>query len=247
MFKRKKAPNYLRIISLVIMIVIILYLIAVAMFIFNFNEAKNQHLKNLLSQKNLEKNLISQNLISYLKDDRIFLPQEDAAAPTLGDPKAPITIYEYSGFDCGYSQTVQPILKTLLQKYQGQVKLVWKDLPLNSSAETVNAHLAAYCAQEQNKFWQYHDLLWQNQKNFSSANLSQLAKNLKLNLSQFNNCLEQKKYLDQINKNIAEADELLIPGTPHFYINDQEKTGLITLAEMEQAILAELPAGQKVK
>lgn len=161
--------------------------------------------------------------------------------PQLGPANAPITFVEYSDFQCPYCAQVQPIIKQILEKYPGKIKLVWKNLPIKQLHPTAELTAqAALCAGEQDKFWQYHDLLFANQEYFTSEILTGFAKQLDLDISGFSVCLSSGKMSPRVGKTLQEAADLNIDSTPHFYINNQEISGADELENFERVIEIEL-------
>lgn len=239
MFRQKKSPNYLKFISIVIgSIFIILGLLAAFT---NPPTTELDDLEALLKNFNNSPELITSNLISYVKQNIITEPTIFAQSPILGPAEAPITIFEFSCFSCPASRDSQPILEQVLEKYPAKIKLVWKDLPLPELyPDSEMAHLAARCAQAQDKFWEYQEKLWANQDDFSLDNLKKIAQDLKLDKSDFANCLSEEKLKELIKADVDEASQLSISGTPHFYINSQEIFGIATLDDFAKVINTEL-------
>jgi len=239
MFRNKKTPNYLKFISIVIgsMFIIIGLLAAFT----NPPETEFDELDKLLQKFNSSPEMITSNLMSYVKKNIVTEPTIFDQSPTLGKSDAPITIFEFSCFSCPASRDIQPILKQVLEKYPDKIKLVWKDLPLPELyPDSEMAHLAARCAQAQNKFWPYQEKLWANQDDFSIDNLKRISQDIGLNKNDFSKCLSDKKLEELINADVSEASQLSISGTPHFYINSQEIFGIATLEDFEKVINAEL-------
>jgi len=201
----------------------------------------NQTNNNQPALTNQSADIVSKNMVSFLADNPIVEPQIRDTDPILGSKEAPITIYEYSSLACPSSARMNPLIKELLKLYPDKVKIVWKDLPLaDVYPNAKGAHLALRCAQEQNKFSEYQELLFANQNDLSQKNLLALANQAGLNLDNFNTCLADSQTAQLINENIAEAESLDIPGTPHFYINSQELLGISQLEDFQQIIDAEL-------
>ncbi|MDE1726839.1 MAG: DsbA family protein [Thaumarchaeota archaeon] len=179
----------------------------------------------------------------------LFYPHEDSTAtntvsaqtlmengsPILGDPNAKITIVEFGDYQCTYCHLFHQDTKDqLIQEYvnTGKVNFVFRDFPLNGP-DSVLAAEAAYCANDQNKYWQYHDELynnwggertgWVNQKS-----LDQFATNVGLDLGQFDNCMDAKKYESKVLDNQKFGQEIGIDGTPSFIIfNDKKITRVV--------------------
>jgi len=160
---------------------------------------------------------------------------------TRGVPAAKITMIEFTDFRCPFCLQAYTTVKNLLKKYEGKVKLAFRDLPLREAdAQGPGPADAARCAWEQGKFWEYHDLLFENQDETSGSAYREYAEDLSLNLNQFNSCVEGEKYREQIQTDFREALSLAIPGTPFFYINGIPLNGARPQPEFEEIIDAEL-------
>jgi protein-disulfide isomerase len=172
---------------------------------------------------------------------KITHPQVSPEDPQLGAQTAAITIIEYSDFNCSYCANVQSILNELFIKYPDKIKLVWKNLPIKYIYPTSEmAAIAALCAGKQDKFWQYHDLLFANQNNFSKDAFVDFAKELNLDTENFFKCLDDEATLPRVKQTMQEAEDLNINGTPHFYINQQEIVGAADLDSFIDIIDIEL-------
>ena len=229
-----KTPNYLNFI-VVIFALIILLISLLAIF--------GHSSKQLSSPTSITPNpvKIEPGVVSTIQEQTLYAPKVDIDSPVLGDPKAPISIFEYSSFSCPNSRAIQPTIQSILKLYPGKVKLIWKDMPLTSEyPKALIAHIGARCAQKQNKFWDYENLLWQNQNNFSTSTIINLAQKLKLDIDIFNACLINPEMQATIINDEKEADALAIPGTPHFYINKQEISGVGSVDDFKRLIEAEL-------
>ncbi|MDP3042970.1 MAG: thioredoxin domain-containing protein [bacterium] len=161
--------------------------------------------------------------------------------PGMGNEKAPVTIVIFSDYQCGFCQKQEQILKNLLNQYGDKIRLIWKDYP-ESDENSISflAAVAGRCAQEQKKFWEYHDLLFQNSNGLNSKILFELARKLNLNINQFNYCLSGSEAEQLIKDNIEEADALGISGVPFIYVNDREVMGEITFEELRRIVEIEL-------
>lgn len=143
--------------------------------------------------------------------------------PYLGYDDSPVTIVMYSDFQCEFCKSfIDDTLSTILSTYPNEVKFVHKDFPLatiHPLAQT--AALAGQCAYNQNKFWEMHSLIFENQSTLEETSFSQFATTLSLDQTLFDSCMQDSLTLDEINADIAEGTALNITGTPTFYINDQ--------------------------
>ena len=165
------------------------------------------------------------------------------SARLRGDPKAPVTIVEFSVFQCPYCKTVQPTLKDLLTKYNGRVKLSFRDFPVRSLHPQAEAAAeAARCAEEQGKFWEYHDALFADQSKLDAAGLTSTARSLGLDEKSFQSCLASGKFKAQIETDLQDGSKAGVAGTPGFFVNGVFINGSQPQAEFEKVIDGELAA-----
>lgn len=162
-------------------------------------------------------------------------------APIRGDEHAPVTLVEFSDFHCPFCKRVQPTLATLLDRYPGKVKLVFRDLPLRQlHPQAPRAAEAARCAQDQGKFWEYHDVLFQQAPKGSDDNLKQYATDVGLDSEKFSTCLGQSLHREAVQRDVDEATKLGLNGTPAFFINGRLISGAQPLETFVQIIDEEL-------
>jgi len=148
--------------------------------------------------------------------------------PSLGDKDAPVTIMAFEDFECPFcARFSQQTLPLIIDRHvkSDQVRVVWKDFPLSIHSNAQKAHEAARCAWEQDKFWEYHDTLFNNTNKLRTNDLKQYAKNLGLNESQFSSCLDSGKYTDLIREKVREGNTAGVSGTPSFLINGRIVVG----------------------
>ena len=159
--------------------------------------------------------------------------------PVLGDPNAPITIIEFSDFQCPfcgrfYSQTELQLIDDYVKT--GKVRIIYRDFPLSFHPEAEPAALAAECANEQGKFWEFHDKVFVDQDSMSIAQYKKWAQELGLNTGQFNSCLDSKKYLAEVQKDFSDGAAAGVSGTPTFFINGQNIVGAQPYAAFKSLI-----------
>jgi len=160
--------------------------------------------------------------------------------PVLGSSDARVTIIEFSDFECPFCKNSQSILTEILEKYPDDVRLVWKDMPNEDShPHAASAARAARCAQDQGKFWEYHDLLFANQAQLSDETYTVLAGTLNLNVPAFQSCL-LRPVPDVVRQGLQEGLDRGITATPHYFVNSLQKSGSITIAELESLVKSEL-------
>ncbi len=156
-------------------------------------------------------------------------------SPVIGNPSVSITILEWGDYQCTYCYKFhQSTLNTIKQDFieTGKVKLVFKDFPLNG-ADSVLAAEASHCAQDQGKYWQYHDELYKNWAGertgwVTRESLEKFATTVNLDLDKFNKCLDDHKYLESINQMYEFGKEIGIDATPSFLVFNNEKIIKIT-------------------
>ena len=159
--------------------------------------------------------------------------------PVKGDVDAPVTVIEFSDFQCPFcSRFYTNTLAELEENYidTGKVKLVYRDLPLTSiHPNAFPAHVAAECADEQDKFWDYHDMLFEKQAEWSrlssddlSDKLLEYGTTIGLNTPNFESCLSSQEMEDEVNADLSDARTFGATGTPSFFIGN-EKNGYVKL------------------
>jgi protein-disulfide isomerase len=158
-------------------------------------------------------------------------------ARVKGDPKAPVTIVEFSDFQCPFCRKSEATLADLLAKYKGRIKLAYLDFPLREiHAQAEQAAEAARCAGEQGKFWEYHDSLFADQSKLDAASLAERARNLKLDEGVFRTCLDGGKFKGNVEADIQEGNKAGVAGTPAYFINGVFLSGAQPQAEFEKII-----------
>ncbi len=164
--------------------------------------------------------------------------------PSLGNPDAPVTIVEFSDFECPFcGRFFHTVLPEIKEKYvkTGKARFIYRDFPL-STIHTMaeKAAEAGECADEQGKFWPYHDVIFERQQQLSVANLKAWAVELGLNASQFNNCLDSGKYSDEIEKDIRDGESAGVRGTPGTFVNGRMISGAVPFEQFAAIIEEEL-------
>lgn len=162
-------------------------------------------------------------------------------ARTLGNPNAPVTIVEFSDFQCPYCKSASITMKAVLDKYKDNVRLAFRDFPLSSiHPQAMRAAEAGRCAADQGKFWAYHDLLFGNQGKLTNPDLSEYARSLGLDMKQFESCLLDGKFVGRVEEDVKAGMQAGVSGTPGFFINGVFVNGAQPLSAFENMIDAEL-------
>lgn len=161
--------------------------------------------------------------------------------PFLGPEDAPITIVEFSDYQCPYCQRWhQQVYEPLLAAYPGKIRFVYRHFPLTSiHPDAFGAAQAVMCAGEQDAYWQYHEMLFDG-GSLGSSIYTQYAQTLRLNMDQFNNCVSGERYRAQIEADSNFAANLGVSSTPTFFINGLAIVGAQPLDVFKQVIDKEL-------
>jgi protein-disulfide isomerase len=167
------------------------------------------------------------------------LELDDGLSPAKGSSKPLVTIVEFSDFECPFCSAVQSTLKQIVQSYGRDVRLVFKHLPLEGHRNSLPAARAAYCAAEQDRFWQFHDALFAS-KNLSPTVFTQIANDLGLGLPKFQACLSSEQSRAGVVKDIETARIFRIESTPSFIVNGKLVQGALSFADFQKIIEQEL-------
>jgi protein-disulfide isomerase len=160
--------------------------------------------------------------------------------PARGPVDAPIVLVEYTDFQCPFCTRIQPTLNELMKRYDGQIRHVFKNLPLPMHAEAQLAGAASLCAQDQGKFWEYRDWLFANQRTLSRDSMVAKAGDFGMDAEVFTSCIDRGRHLAVVRADMAEANSFGITGTPGFLINGRVLTGAQPIEEFEAIIDQEL-------
>jgi protein-disulfide isomerase len=182
-----------------------------------------------------------------LEEPAVFRAAIDLdGAPIRGEVDAPVTIVEFSDFHCPFCRSVQPTLSTLLDRYKGKVRLAYKHLPLDAlhpNARRVSE--ASWCAQQQGRFWEFHDVVYAaGGSDASDATLQQFAAQAQLDQDAFTACLAGPEAARAVDADVTEGRALDLNGTPGFYINGRELHGAQPLEAFVRIIDEELTPGR---
>lgn len=157
------------------------------------------------------------------------------SSPTTGATELETVIIEFSDFQCPFCAEAQKTLKPLIEKYQEQVTFVYKHFPLTSiHPQAMPAAKAAWAANQQGKFWEYHDALFNQQDKLGEQLYLDIARSLNLNLEQFNR--DRNAADNAIQQDIQLAEKLGLSGTPFFIIQSEAFSGAIQLSDLEKLL-----------
>lgn len=159
--------------------------------------------------------------------------------PILGNPDARVTMVEFSDFQCSFcARYVQTTFPQLKKEYvdTGKVKIVFKNFPLPIHQNAEMAAEAGECAFEQGKFWEYKEILFNNQANLSVENLKKYAQDFGLDTGKFNDCLDSKKFEEEVKRDLNEGVNVGVDGTPTFFINGEMLVGAQPFSVFKEVI-----------
>ncbi len=179
----------------------------------------------------------------YKVDIKMEPMRADVAAigPAQGGPaSAPVTIVEFSDFQCPFCARVLPTLEQVKAKYGDKVRIVFRQFPLGMHPQAQKAAEASLCADEQGKFWQMHDAMFQNQQQLAVENLKAKATELGLNAEQFNSCLDSGKFANQVAADMKEGEAAGVTGTPAMFVNGRFINGAVPFEQIAVVIDDEL-------
>ena len=220
----------------------------------NSNQITEEDLDQALSK--LELKLLQNQLPTKQAAEPVKISADND--PIIGNPDAPITIIEFSDFQCPFcarfnAQTLPSILEEYID--QGKVKLVFRDFPIQSiHPNALPASVAAECANDQNKFKEMHDILFEKQSEWNKLEtaetlslFSQYASNFEIDQETFDSCLTSGKHIAEIKKDLEDGREYGVTGTPGFFVgNDQigfvELKGAQPFESFKKVIDAQLDA-----
>ena len=165
----------------------------------------------------------------------------EPAGPSVGPADAPVTIVEFSDFQCSFCAALQPALDRVKTEYAGRVRLVFRHFPLTGiHPDAWRAAEAAACAGEQGRFWDLHALLFREQAALSAGDLRQKAARLGMDTAAFGACLDGRRYHDAVHADVDAGIKAGVEGTPTLFINGRPVVGAVPFEELAALIDDEL-------
>lgn len=169
-----------------------------------------------------------------------------AGAYIDGPAHAEVMLVEFADYECPYCQKVSPQLARLKKDYGDKLAIAYKDMPLPMHQRSEKAAEAARCAGEQGKYWEYHDILYLTRA-LTVAELKEHASDLKLNVAQFDQCLDSGKMETAVKKDFEEGNSLGLTGTPSFFVNGHFFSGALDYAALKQMVEQQLAINMRSK
>jgi len=223
--------------TMILLLSVIMVILLVNLYgTFNLYNVIDNVKEDIVADQSLKGTLkIIQNTVKETSpSDKMF--DDDAVK---GDPDAPVTIVEFSDFECPfcgrfYSQTLPHIEEDYIKT--GKVKIIFRDFPLGFHRYAQKASEAAECAHQQGKFWEFHNKLYENQDSLDIQSLKEYAADLGLDTQKFNSCLDSGEMAPEVQADFMAGQAAGISGTPSFFINGQKIVGAQPYAVFRDAI-----------
>ena len=173
-----------------------------------------------------------------LEPDRAPVVAGDS--PAKGPADAPVTIVEFSDFQCPFCSRVLPAIEETLKVYGDQVRVVFRQYPLNIHPQAQKAAEASLCANDQGKFWELHDAMFADQRALAVEQLKAKAAGLGLNAETFAACLDGSKYAEKVAEDMNHGISVGVNGTPALFVNGRFLSGAVPFAEIGKLVDDEL-------
>jgi protein-disulfide isomerase len=211
----------------------------------SFEEVKSRIQRHLQQQRG---QTATEEYLQSLRSNatiEIYLdaPRVEVAAkgPSLGPDQAPVTIIEFSDYQCPYCRRAEPVIQQLLERYPTEVRFVFRHFPLDRIHSLARgAAEAAACANEQGRFWEYHRGLFAVGAKFDAESLQQRASEAELDLEAFRICVEERRFQADIDADLADGRRAGVSGTPAFFVNGIRMDGARPLDDFVAIIENEL-------
>ncbi len=169
----------------------------------------------------------------------------DTTGPARGPADAPVTIVEFSDYECPFCKRAEDTIKEVIAAYPGKIRLVYREFPLPNHALGQRASEAALCAGDQNKYWEMHDKLFDGESLEAEA-VKGYAKELGLDAGKFDGCFDSREKKDAVAASIKAGEAIGVSGTPAFFINGKPISGAVPFERFKEVIDAELGTAAKL-
>lgn len=181
--------------------------------------------------------LTTNDILSRLPVEDGIYDLETSDDPSIGSAEAAVTIVEFADFECPFSRDSSFILRELATVYADNIYYIYRDFPLTDlHAMAQKAAEAGECAQDQGKFWEYHDKMYQNQTSLNEESLVAFAQSLNMNVTEFESCLDSGRYAEEVLDDYEAGLASGVRGTPTFFINGNRIAGSIPRDILEAII-----------
>jgi len=196
------------------------------------------HLEERRRRRAVDEIVAATSVSVYLRPPRVRV---GADGPALGPEDAPVTIVEFSDFQCPYCRRAGPLVRRIAEKYPTQVRVVYRHLPLDKLHSRARAAAeASLCADDQGRFWAYHDLLFENPRALGDDDLLRYAAEVGADEDAFEACVESRTHAARVAEDAAAAGSIGVTGTPAFVVNGIVLFGLQSEEALDAVIQSEL-------
>ncbi len=178
--------------------------------------------------------------VSLPKPEMPRIPVSVDDDPFIGPEDAPVTIVQFAEFQCPYCGRAKDVIDQVMEKYEGKIRMVYRDFPLSFHDRAIPAAVAANCAGEQGQYWPMFDALMSNQRALSDEDLTKHATTLGLDLAKWNTCRQDPAQAAEVQKDFEDGTKAGVQGTPAFFINGIFLNGAVPLEQFTAIIDAEL-------
>jgi len=203
-------------------------------------------IRNLLIQQRME-DAREQYLATLKKKIPVSVTLEpvrekvaDAGFPSLGPASAPVVMIEFSDFQCPFCQRAEPTVEQVLKTYGNKIRLVYRHYPLPNHPNARPAAEAAACAEQQGRFWEYHQELFANSSRLSNDDLKAHAARAGLDQNRFAECFDGHRMKARVDADVQDGEQAGVSGTPAFFINGRPLDGAQPFSAFKQIIDEEL-------
>jgi protein-disulfide isomerase len=214
-------------------------------------EGKSDAQANEDAARRVRQDRLAQRRFGYLAALRARIPSPIFLTPprvsvdatgsaSRGPENAPVTIVEFSEFQCPFCRRVLPALREVEERYRGRVRLVFRHFPLARHRDAPKAAEASECARDQGRFWEMHDRLFANAERLATADLKGHARAIGLDGPAFDGCLDSGRHGERWRRDLADAESYGASGTPMFFINGRLVSGAQPFAVFARVIEEEL-------
>ena len=163
-----------------------------------------------------------------------------ATGPSRGPASAPVTLIEFSDFQCPFCARINPSLEQVLAKYGDKVRLVFRQFPLGFHANAQKAAEASLCAEQQGRFWQLHDAMFKNQGELAVEQLKAKAAGLGMDATTFGRCLDEGRFAAAVQADLEDGQAAGVEGTPALFVNGRFINGAVPFEDIAKVIDDEL-------
>jgi protein-disulfide isomerase len=204
-------------------------------------EVRKTYFGGLRAKYDVQNMILAERTALEVEKAKALRPRiESGAAPAKGPATAPVTIVEFSDFQCPFCARVTPTVDQAVAKYGDKVRVLFRQFPLDIHADAQKAAEAALCAHEQGKFWEMHDAMFADQRALGVEALKSKAVTLQLDSAAFNSCLDAGKAAAAVQSDFDMGVAIGVNSTPSIYVNGRYLSGAVSYDVLARIIDEEL-------